>query len=264
MIRVPQADLLSITIHFQHQLVDPAALKGTCCVVIDILRATTSIVHALGSGAEFVLPCETIEQAQAVAITAVAGKVLLGGERHGVRIEGFQLDNSPYSYMSPEIAGKTIVFTTTNGTQAIATCRYADRVLIGSFANFSAIVRLLKTMNQPIHLICAGTDHATSLEDVLFAGMVLESIYPPPNPNESLAWSEVLVEGDETLLARTLAQYVGDDAQKRLQILNSSRGGRNLIELGLARDIERACQLDLFDIVPSWDAQSGKVTLLVD
>jgi 2-phosphosulfolactate phosphatase len=100
---------------------------------------------------------------------------VLGGERGGKRIEGFDLGNSPAEYKPALVAGKTVLFTTTNGTRAMQMCRQAQKVLIGSFANFSAMCRELGKLDH-VDILCAGTDGQITREDVLFAGAVIEDL----------------------------------------------------------------------------------------
>ncbi|MEX0717106.1 MAG: 2-phosphosulfolactate phosphatase, partial [Planctomycetaceae bacterium] len=111
-----------------------------------------------------------------VAASADVETILLGGERLGVAIEGFDLDNSPASYSPARVAGRTIVFTTTNGTRAIERARQADRILIGAFSNRAALVEALVDEHRPVHFLCAGTDGQVTAEDVLAAGMLVTSL----------------------------------------------------------------------------------------
>ena len=104
-------------------------------MVVDVLRATTAMVHALAAGCEAIVPCAEIEEARAVAASLPAGTVLLGGERGGLPIERFDLGNSPATFTREVCRGKTIVMTTTNGTRAILASLEAERVLIAAFVN---------------------------------------------------------------------------------------------------------------------------------
>src|SRR5262245_18019417 len=108
----------TVRVHFLPSHVEPAELAGTTCAVLDVLRATTTMAQALASGAREVIPCLTVEDAQAQAAKLPAGQVVLGGERGGLRIAGFQLGNSPAEYTPATVASKSVVMTTTNGTKA--------------------------------------------------------------------------------------------------------------------------------------------------
>jgi 2-phosphosulfolactate phosphatase len=155
-------------------LAAPEQLVGKTLVVIDVLRATTTIVHALAAGAREVIPCleidEALETAQAKGALAV-----LGGERGGRKIAGFHLGNSPLEYTPDVVGGKSVVFTTTNGTRAMMRCRAAGRVLIGAFSNFSALCGELSDDEQ-IEIICAGTDGEVTREDTLLAGAIVDEL----------------------------------------------------------------------------------------
>ena len=147
-------------------------LRGGIAVVIDLLRATTTIIAGLAGGARSVLPCGDIETAKRVAAGFPVGSVLLGGERGGVRIEGFDLDNSPLAYTAERVGGKIIVFTTTNGTAALLRSQAADRVLVGSLVNRRAVARAIAADDSSVHVVCAGTDGHVTAEDVLAAGAI--------------------------------------------------------------------------------------------
>jgi 2-phosphosulfolactate phosphatase len=159
-------------------------LSQTVCVVFDILRATTSMVMALGNGAESIIPVGEIPEA--LALRAQRPDVLLAGERDGLRIRAaltggidFDLGNSPREYTADKVQGKTIVMTTTNGTRALRACAGAKAVLIGSFLNLRATYTWLMDHHPPnLILVCSGTFDEPALEDTLAAGAVCERIWP--------------------------------------------------------------------------------------
>ncbi len=121
----------------------PGSLDGGVAIVIDVLRASTTIATALANGATRVMPCGDLETARRLAQEDSTGNTLTGGERGGVKIEAFDLDNSPASYSREQVAGKTIAFTTTNGTAALLRTDGAARVLIGALVNRGAIADVL-------------------------------------------------------------------------------------------------------------------------
>src|SRR5262249_7524926 len=129
-------------------------------------------IHALAAGATSVVPCGEVDEARRLAAQARAQTVLLGGERGGLRIPGFDLGNSPGEYTREVAAGKTLVFTTTTGTLALIRAKEASRVLIGALVNLGAVVELLAEEAGPVHLVCAGTEGRVTLEDVLCAGAI--------------------------------------------------------------------------------------------
>lgn len=231
-------------------LLDPAALPGSLAVMIDVLRASTTIVHALAHGAAGVVPRESIEQARETAAAKPPGSVLLGGERGGERIDGFDLDNSPLAYTPEVVADKTVVFTTTNGTRALEKCAAAERIFVGGFVNRAALLRVLHTDGRPVHLVCAGTDGHLTAEDILLAGCVaVELLGAGSGPSQDLAPGSLDVQ---TQMAIDYYRARSGDESTFRQTMRASRGGQNLIRLGHEADIDRAGDRDLFDLVPEW------------
>ncbi len=162
----------TLAAHLLPALTSADELAGGVVVMIDVLRASTTITTALAAGAVEVFPLGEVEQSQqkAAALRQTLDRPpVLGGERGGLPIDGFDLGNSPSEYTAQSVGARTVIFTTTNGTQALLICGAAKRVLIGSFVNFSAVLRQL-TGELPIHLLCAGTRGRITREDVLFAG----------------------------------------------------------------------------------------------
>jgi 2-phosphosulfolactate phosphatase len=255
-----------IALYLLPSLVEPEQLAGRIVVVIDVLRATTTIIHALAAGATQVLPCLEVEEARLLAKT-LATKVVLGGERAGGKIAGFDLGNSPLEYTPQAVGGKTLVFTTTNGTRAMNRCKSARRVLIGGFVNLSAICRELMGA-QEIALLCAGTDGQVTREDALFAGAVVEDLVGQDlscqrsTPSAASAGQVLpyLLNDQAEIAADAWRSAVRDLTHNPLsRILRDSRGGRNLIGIGQENDIDLAAQIDKFDIVPELDLAAWRI-----
>jgi 2-phosphosulfolactate phosphatase len=227
-------------VHLLPGLATPDDFAGATVVVVDILRATTTIVYALAAGATRVVPLLSIEEAAARAQT-LGEAAVLGGERGGRKIEGFHLGNSPDEYTPASVSGRTVVFTTTNGTRAMEQCRQARQVLIGSFANFSATCRELSQAER-VEILCAGTDGQITREDVLFAGAVIDDL---------MRARAVLVNDQAEIAADAWRSVQRDFASLKplAETLRSSVGGRNLIEIGHERDIAIAAEIDKFDLV---------------
>jgi 2-phosphosulfolactate phosphatase len=213
----------------------PEQLAGRTVVVIDVLRATTTITQALSAGASEVIPCSEVAEARRIAAEMPDGAAVLGGERGGLRIDGFHLGNSPAEYTPAAVAGKTLVFTTTNGTRAMERCRTARRVVLGTFNNLSAIVSAVRG-ERDCALLCAGTDGLVTAEDVLFAGAVIHQI---TSSNRDLELN------DEAFLASRAWCGLGDRPDLLLEkCLRASRGGCNLLSLGMAEDVAFAARID--------------------
>jgi 2-phosphosulfolactate phosphatase len=217
-------------------LVSPADLADRIVVVVDVLRATTTMLYALHAGASVVLPVAEVDEAKTLAARLPEATVLLAGERKGSPIAGFDLGNSPKEFVPRLVAGKAIVFTTTNGTRAILHAGLARRVLLGAFVNFTAICHEIVADGGDTAILCAGTDGAVSLEDTLLAGSVAEYLQNHGDyeldDGARLAWDTFEGHGSVLLSAFELAA-----------------GGKNLREIGLGEDLHWAAKVDRFGIV---------------
>lgn len=160
-----------------HVCLSPALLpfykpEDTIAVVIDIFRATSSMCYGLANGAQAIIPVAELDE----CLSYRDSNHLLAAERDGQVVTGFDFGNSPFSYTKEKVAGKTIVLTTTNGTQAIQRCANARAVVIGSFLNISALTDWLKNQSHPILLVCAGWKNHFNLEDTIFAGALVHRL----------------------------------------------------------------------------------------
>lgn len=232
-----------ISVHPLPALFEPDDVVGGVAVVVDILRATTTITHALANGADQVIPCGTVEQTLEVRSDRPSGTCLLGGERGGLRIDGFDLSNSPDDYAPNAVRGKTIGFTTTNGTRALIRAEKADHVLIGAFVNLSAVAEWLRNSELPVHIVCAGTNGQITGEDVLYAGALIEQLV-------GSSADGVEMTDSAHMAINHWRQELGDGSPGALEAaLRRSRGGRNLIELGFDRDIATAAKADSVPLI---------------
>lgn len=238
-----------IDVYLLPALVEPAELAGKTLAVIDVLRATTTIIQALAAGAAEVIPCLEVDEAKSIA-SRLAPRAILGGERGGKQIPGFDLGNSPAEYTPERVAGKSVVFTTTNGTRAMQRGKEARRVLLAAFTNLSAICRELVD-ETAIALVCAGTDGHVTREDTLLAGALVNELARSPKCRLN----------DQALLAAdawsTAVRLMTD--RPLGMMLRDSRGGRNLIDIGQEHDIDLAAQIDRFDIVPELDLAAWRI-----
>jgi 2-phosphosulfolactate phosphatase len=241
---------------FAHLLADHCeadSLAGKTAVVIDVLRASTTIVHALAAGAQDILPCLTIPEAQELA-AQLGPAALLCGERGGIRIDGFDLGNSPAEYTPERVGGRRLVLTTTNGTRALQHASAADSVWIAAFVNLSSIAARLRVAEHVV-LLCSGTRGEITREDTLLAGAVVAS---QSSGGESIACN------DEALLARDawlhVAEGLAGRADRLADELRDSRGGRNVTRIGQGADIELAARIDAFRLLPGYDPGTRRIT----
>jgi 2-phosphosulfolactate phosphatase len=244
-----------VKVHLLPALFEPEDVRGGIAVIIDVLRASTTITHALAAGASRVIPCGEVDEAAAVARLHPRGMALLGGEREGLLIDGFDLDNNPFAYSAPVVAGKTIVFTTSNGTRALLRAAGADRVLIGSFVNLQAVVTVLAQDDRPVHLVCAGTKGRITVEDSLCAGAIVDRLLAATGESNA-DWTD-----DQLRLALDLYRSESIDVETFRQAMRSGYGGRNCRRLGFDEQIERAGTCDLFDIVPEYNARTRSIEI---
>lgn len=236
----------SITVHLSPRLVQPEQLTGSIAVVIDVLRATTTMVHALVAGCTRIYPCAEIDEARELASRLRAERVLLGGERGGVRPPGFDLGNSPSEY-TPEVCnGRPLVMTTTNGTRALVKSHSADRVLIAAFVNLGAVCDHLARETRPIHIICAGREEEICLDDSLVAGAIVTM----------MSTKRDCALDDSARLARSAYEKHAGDLEAALR---ASSGGVPLVELGYDGDIRDACRVDRFSLVPVLEGHQSVV-----
>lgn len=253
---------MAIHVHFLPQWARVDDFIGQTVVVIDILRATTTITQALAAGAPIVIPCLEVDEARQMAAT-INGPIALGGERGSRLIPGFHFGNSPAEYTPASVGGKTVIFTTTNGTRAMQHCRKATRLLLGAFTNLSALIRELAAVRE-FALVCAGTDGQVTREDVLFAGAVLDRWLNQHGAGDSPTSTAELSRdwNDEALLALAAWRDLRREGEERLERqLAQSRGGRNLTALGMAADIGLAARVDSTDVVGELDTAEWRVTV---
>ncbi|HRX79554.1 MAG TPA: 2-phosphosulfolactate phosphatase, partial [Pirellulaceae bacterium] len=174
----------------------------------------------------------------------------------GNRIEGFDFGNSPTEYTTATVGGKTLVFTTTNGTRAMKTAEKASRVLLAAFVNLCAVCDHLAA-EEAIEIVCAGTNRQITREDVLLAGAIAEQL--------SRTGQQPTLNDQATIAIESWTRFTRELAENKVPLhesLRNSFGARNLIEIGLERDIEIAAQLDKLEVVPELDLARWRITLV--
>lgn len=251
-----------LAIHYLPQFVSESELADSVVVVVDLLRASTTICHALASGAKCVVPCLEIDETWTRATQFSRDKIVLGGERGGQQIEGFDLGNSPADYTADQVFGRTVLFTTTNGTKALAHARLASRVFIGAAANRAALAETLATVPQ-IDILCAGTNGKVTREDILAAGAICHRLLSLSSVQhwQTNQWAQAALGEWQELL--TLSHTEGRTASQQLALeLQSTPGGINLLALGYDSDLVLCAQLDTLSVVPELDLATGELRLL--
>lgn len=200
--------------------------RESACVVIDVIRATSTIATALAHGAGGIRPVASVAEAE--QLKAQRPDLLLAGERHGRALPGFDLGNSPRAMTPDIVAGRELILTTTNGTQALAACRGARAVLTASLLDLSAAADKLRALGSPWILICAGFEGDFGMDDAIVAGALAETLGE---------WSPF----------NALYRSVRNDLAATLL---ASQAGQELVKIGLQDDVPFCAQRDRFAIVP--------------
>lgn len=211
---------------------------GTAAVVIDVLRATTTAVTALAHGASSVVARTDVEEAFA-ARAELEGRgenPLLGGERGGFKVPGFDLGNSPREYEGGVVRGRPLVLCTSNGTAALERCRPAARLYAASFLNAEATAAAVTRHVDPVTLCCAGKEGAPALEDVCCAGRVATLL---------VATYDYDVDDATTLALLAWGRY----GEEVAEMLRRCSHGRYLAGLGFEADLEFASRREAFPLV---------------
>lgn len=233
---------MKIDLSFSAGQFDELQLRDKNVVVIDVLRASSTITVALNNGAREIIPVASIESAVKISGSLFGEVTLRGGERNGKMIEGFNLGNSPLEYSEAAVKGKSIIYCTTNGSVAMAKSRYARALVIGSFLNLTTVVDFIRAENKDFLFICAGRINTIgyfSLEDAVCAGMMLQKLLK----DESLE----LNLSDAAKAAHALYKSFGRSILKMLKI---SEHGKFLIEIGFADDLKICAAVDSVPVLP--------------
>jgi len=200
------------------------------CVVVDVLRATSSMTTALWNGCTGIYP--VIEPSEAFSL-ADGAEVLACGERNGVRIPGYHLGNSPAEFRMESVGGKRLVMCTTNGTRAVRAAAAYRRIFIGCFLNAPAVASLLAGEGDDVTILCAGREGDFSMEDTLCAGMILSEL-----------------EGEMSDAAVASVSIFEQYQDRIAEVLLESEHGRFLQRIGFAADIDYCARAAVTDIVP--------------
>ena len=220
--------------------------RNAVVVIIDVLRATSTICTALYNGAKFIIPVDNVPRCiewgrQIECITA--------GERDGRVAEGLEYGNSPFEYSRDFIAGKTLVLTTTNGTRLLymAIEKGATHIVTGSFPNLSAVCEYLIGRQHNVILACAAWKDKINLEDTLFAGAVINRVQ-----------DHFLIDCDASQMAASLYSEAKPGLLQFMQQKNASHYHR-LSSYGLEKDIAYCLSEDVANVLPFYE--EGKLII---
>ncbi len=214
------------------ELIHLFELKGKVVVITDILRATSCMTTGLATGVKQIKPVATLDECRALKKEGY----YTAAERNGAKVEGFDIGNSPFSYMDKKFKGKNIATTTTNGTLAITKSTEADDIIIGSFLNLSTIANYLHEESKDVIIHCAGWKGNYSLEDTLFAGALIEKLLPAFSLGDDASFSAL--NNYSSCKGNLLETILGSAHAKRLE------------KFDIRKDIELCCTIDKYETIP--------------
>jgi 2-phosphosulfolactate phosphatase len=229
---------MNVDIYFSPAEVPENSVEGRTAVVIDVIRATSCIVEAMANGARAIFPTPLAENAIKLASDLGREDTFLCGERKGIKIEGFDLGNSPAEFTVDVVEGKQLVMSTTNGTRALLSVEDADRVLVASFLNLSAVAGVLKDVSELL-ILCAGREDRFALDDALCAGYLARKVLGGVGREGALL-------NDGARVALDLAEkYEVTEA-----FLRSTMSGGALEAAGAGGDLALCACIDQHTVVP--------------
>jgi 2-phosphosulfolactate phosphatase len=233
---------MKVDVSFAPNDVAAGDVAGRSVVVIDVLRATTTLCAALDNGARAVVPALAADEATALAQALGSGDVLLTGERSLGRITGFDLGNSPLEMTRTAVNGKLLVTTTTNGTRAIRATAGAREVILAAGVNLTTAgtrARQMLEANGDLLVLCAGRDDGFALDDAYLAGLMVVAAMGGSRTRRGL--------NDAAIAAVDLVRRYGDRLDR---VLTLSGAGRGLKANGYSADVEYACRIDSHPVLP--------------
>ena len=224
--------------------------QGRLVIIVDVLRASTTVATALGNGAKTVIPLEGPDEVIVRSKEFARSQTLLAGEQKMHPISGFDLGNSPQAFTPEVVEGKTILITTTNGTRALLGVQGARDIVIASYVNFTAVLAMMKvaaSSNTDIAIICAGEEGSFTLEDAACAGRYVRAI-----PKRA-----ALAVNDAAAASVLIEKKYGDNIAK---VFKESTHGQALQSAGFGDDLAAAAEVDSYPVVPIW--QDRQITKL--
>jgi 2-phosphosulfolactate phosphatase len=229
---------MKLELYFTPKEINEGDLQDRLVLVVDVLRVSTTIAYALKNDCKDIIPTDSIESALELAQKIGRENILLCGERLGLKIEGFDLGNSPQEYIPEKISGKTLVFASTNGTKAIVKGSKGAKLIVGSFVNFDAVLNYIFSNPSDLAIICSGKFGQFSLEDSVCAGMFVQKL------SEKFSG---IIKNDASFAAIYFSQIFQENI---LEMLKLSTHGKYLMELGFESDLPVCAKLNSVNLVP--------------
>ncbi|HGJ65194.1 TPA: 2-phosphosulfolactate phosphatase [bacterium] len=232
---------MNVDVAFAPEEVNNLEITEKSILIVDILRATSTITTAIANGSAFIIPVNTPKEAFDL-YKEYDGNTILGGEVDGKRVNGFHLGNSLSEYTESVVKDNQIIFRTTNGTKAINAFISSKNLVIGSFLNQTAVCNHLLKLGNDILIVCSGKEGRFGMEDAVFAGACVSSFGENISKTDSAVAVEILYQAFKTDI---------------LQMLRDSEHGRYLINIGLEDDLYLCSQVDITTVIPIYE--DGKI-----
>jgi 2-phosphosulfolactate phosphatase len=250
-VEVPPARM-SIQTCFSALEAESMDMAGKVAIVIDVIRASTVIVEALSNGARAIYPTVTTEDAIVLAQSLGREDALLCGERRGLRVDGFDLGNSPQEFSAERVRGKQLVMSTTNGTRSLRACQGSKRVFILAFTNVQAVVDRVSALaekDRPLKVVvvCAGKEGRFALDDAICAGLLIDGLTRSADLEAPSGRAIMLDEGSRVALHLAQAFPVTE------RLLQTTAAGSALVEVGLGDDLASCARLNTATAVPEME-----------
>ena len=242
---------MKLDVHYGVQQLTPQDVQGRVVAVIDVLRASTTIATSLANGARAVIPFESSEEAVTRSKQFERGAFLLAGERKMLRMEGFDLGNSPLEHTAAAVEGKTVLLATTNGTKALLAVQGARDVVVASYVNLTGVSSMLRAAlrgGADVSIICAGQERQFALEDAACAGRFVQNV------TRRLGSVEL---NDAALAASLLDRKYGDNL---MRLFSTAAHGRALAAAGFEGDLTACAAVDSYPVIPIF--QDRQITKL--
>lgn len=230
---------MEVNVYFTPKEIEPEELRDKTAVVIDVLRASTSLATALQNGCSQVIPVAEASTAKALAAQQSRLTTLLCGERNGRKIAGFHLGNSPLEYTPAVVRNKTLIFTSTNGARLLTRTKFASKCILASFVNADVVSDFLTKTETDVMLLCAGKEDTFSLEDSVCAGLYVYNLYK--------IFKDKLKMSDAALATMILFDKFQHNL---LNMLLLSSHGRYLKSIGFGNDLPICANLNSVAVLP--------------
>lgn len=211
---------------------------GKAVLVLDVLRASSTIVTALNHGARTVIPVADMAEAGKIAAVLDEDVTVMGGERGGLKIEGYRLGNSPLEYTPEAVQGRHVILNTSNGTGAITRARAASSVAVGSLLNLSQCIAYAFESPRDVLIVCAGSDNRVALEDTLCAGYILHQLWDGQEA------------GGRSDAAHIAFSLYAQDGNRLAEAIARTSHARRLASQGFAEDVRYCAQVDAIPVLP--------------